>query len=177
MNSSTEKNTESVKTSGFKQDLEYLRQIPLFQNLDFECLKLLAMLSKKIEFVDGDQLIVEGEDDGFAYYLIQGKLISYYNRNGTVYQVRSHEPDQLVGGLGLFGKLFSLFTVEAVEKSTALRISREGFQKVMLQFPTTMPQIAANMTSEMVRWEQRRLNGINDENLEQTIHILGITLL
>lgn len=177
MSSFTEKNTESEKTSGFKQDLEYLRQIPLFQNLDFECLKLLAVLSRKIEFIGGDQLIVQGENDGFAYYLIQGKLTSYYKRNDTVYPVQSHEPGQFIGGLGLLGKLFSLFTVEAVEKSTVLRMHREGFQKVMLQFPGTMPQIAANMTSELIRWERNRLNSIDDENLEQTVHTLGISLL
>lgn len=177
MNSSTEKNAEQSKTSGFRQDLEYLRQIPIFQNLDFECLKLLAMLSKKIELINGDQLIIQGEDDGFAYYLIQGKLNSYYKKNDTVYPVQSHDPGQFIGGMGLFGKSLRLFTVEAVEKSTVLRLNREGFKKVMLQFPNTMTQISANLSAELVRWEQNLLNSIDDENLEQAMHTMGISLI
>ena len=177
MNSSTEKKAEQEKTSGFQQDLEYLRQVPLLQNLDFECLKLLAMLSRKIELIDGDQLIVQGEDDGFAYYLIQGKLNSSYKQNDIVYPVQSHEPGQFIGGMGLFGKSIRLFTVEAVEKTTVLRLHREGFQKVMVQFPETMAQLSANLSAEMVRWEQNRLNSLDDANLEQAMDTLGISLI
>jgi len=177
MNSSTEKNAESDKASGFQQDLEYLRQIPIFRSLDFECLKLLALLSKKIELIDGDQLMVQGEDDGSACYLIQGKLKSFYKRNDTIYPLQSIEPGQFIGAAGLFTKSMRLFTVEADEKSTILRVSREGFQKVMLQFPETMVQIAAKFSSEIVHWEQGRLNTLEEQELEQAMPGLGVSLL
>ena len=177
MNSSTGKNTEHDKASGFQQDLEYLRQIPMFRNLDFECLKLLALLSKKIELIDGDQVMVQGEDDGCACYLIQGKLKSFYTHKQSVYPLQSIDPGQFIGASGLFTKSTRLFTVEAEVKSTILRMSREGFQKVMLQFPETMVLIAANYSSAIVLWEQNRLNSIEEANLDQSMHTLGVSLL
>ena len=177
MNSSTGKNTEPEKTSAFQQDLEYLRQIPLFQNLDFECLKLLALLSKKIRLVEGDQLIVQGEDDGFAYYLIDGSLSCFLTRDGRVYPLPSIEPGRFIGTMGLFTKSVRLFTVQALEQSTVLRMHREGFQKVMLQFPESMRQITANLSAEIVRWEQGRLNTAEDDEIQQAPHTLGISLI
>lgn len=157
MNSPTEKNARQEKTSGFQQDLEYLRQIPLFQNLDYECLKLLAMLSRKVEVIEGDQLMVQGEDDGSACLLINGKLESFHEDEGTRYLTRSYEPGQFIGSVALFGVSIRLFSVVAVEKSIVLRINRDGFQKVMQKFPDMIIRVAANLTIGLVDWERAQL--------------------
>jgi len=177
MSSSTEKNVETDKSKGFQQDLEYLRQNPLFANLEFEFLKLLVMLSKKIELIEGDQLLVQDEDDGFSYYLISGKLTAYHSRNDRVYTLRSYEPGQFFGGMGLFGASSRLYTVEAVETSNVLRLHRDGFQKAVQRFPETMAHIVANMTAELLHWEKNRLSMIDDHHLEEGIQPLGISLL
>jgi len=52
MNSSTERSAESDKRTGFEQDLDHLRKVVLFQGLEYECLKLIAMLCKQIEMIE-----------------------------------------------------------------------------------------------------------------------------
>lgn len=177
MNSPTGKNAETERTSGFQQDLEHLRQVPLFQNLNYECLKLMAMLCRKAEIIDGDRLMVQGEDDGCAYLLITGKLESFHHRDGVRYHIGAYEPGQFIGGLALLGKSIRLFTVEATETSTILRINREGFRKVMQQFPDSMTKIAANLAVELSDWEQNQLNRAENRMLEEKEQLLGISLL
>ncbi len=177
MNSSTERHADSQKQSEFQQDLDFLRQVPLFQGLDYECLKLMAMLSKRIDLIEGDQLMVQGEDDGSCCYIISGSLKSFHNRNGTDSAVQTYEPGQFLGGLALLGKTIRLFTVQAMTESTILRLNRDSFQKVMQQFPGSMTKISANLAAELTGWERNRLKQAGDETLESGNRLSGISLL
>jgi CRP-like cAMP-binding protein len=177
MNSSTERNVESDKRTGFEQDLDHLRKVPLFQGLDYECLKLIAMLCKQIEMIEGDQLMVQGEDDGYAYYLVTGSLQIFHRQDDVDYPLKTLEPGQFIGGLALLGKTIRLFTVQANEKSTLLRLHRDNFQKVMEQFAGNMTRIAANLASELTGWEKDILNLTDRKELEGGNQVLGISLL
>lgn len=179
MSSSMEKNTEPDKNkhSEFQQNLDYLRQIPLFQGLDFECLKLLAMLSRRNDLVEGDQLITQGEDDGICCYIISGTLQSFHRTNDRDFTVQTYKPGQFIGGLALLGKIIRLFTVQAVTESTVLKLNREGFQKVMNQFPDSMARIGANLAAELNVWEQNILASEEDNSEETANRISGISLL
>ena len=177
MSSSMEKNAEQEKHSSFKQNLEYLREIPLLQGLDYESLKLITMLSKQIDLIEGDQLMVQGEDDGCAYYLINGNLRSSYRLYDKLYQLRDHAPGEFLGGLALLGPAIRLFTLYATESSSVLRLKRDGFQKVMNQYPGSMAKVAANFASVLSAREQGLLNQIDSEALESATQALGISLL
>ena len=177
MNSSTGKSADQEKQSSFKQNLEFLREIPLFQGVDYECLKLLTMLSKQIDLIEGDQLMVQGEDDGCAYYLLSGNLKSSYRIYDKLYQLRDHSPGQFLGGLALLGPAIRLFTVYASEPSSVLRLKRDGFQKVMDQYPDTMGKVAANFAAVLRAWEQDLLNQIEGGEQENRSQALGVSLL
>lgn len=178
MNSSTEKTTERTeKRSGFKQDLEFVRLIPLFQNLEYECLKLIAMLSKQINLVEGDQIITQGEDDGTAYYLIAGKLKAYHRRDDIDHLIQNFEEGQFIGGLSLLGKSIRLYNVQALQKSSVLSLHRENFQKIMKQYPQSMARIATNLAIELTNRDQKILNNISADEIEHNILRLGISLV
>ena len=177
MNSSTERSADQEKQSAFKQNLEYLREIPLFQGVDYECLKLLTMLSKQIDLIEGDKLMVQGEDDGCAYYLLTGNLKSSYRIYDRLYQLRDYTPGQFLGGLALLGPAIRLFTLYASEPSSVLRLKRDGFQKVMDQYPDSMVKVAANLAQVLRAREQDLLNQIEDEERETGNLALGVSLL
>jgi CRP-like cAMP-binding protein len=177
MNSSTERSADQEKQSVFKKNLEYLREIPLFQGVDYECLKLLTMLSKQIDLIEGDKLMVQGEDDGCAYYLLNGNLKSSYRIYDRLYQLRDHAPGQFLGGLALLGPAIRLFTLYASEPSSVLRLKRDGFQKVMDQYPDSMVKIAANLAAVLRAREQDLLNQIEDAEPETGNQALGVSLL
>jgi CRP-like cAMP-binding protein len=177
MNSSTERSANQQKQTVFKQNLEYLREIKLFQGLDYECLKLLTMLSKQIDLVEGDKVMVQGEDDGCAYLLLNGNLKSSYRQYDRLYQLSDHPPGQFLGGLALLGPAIRLFTVYASEPSSVLRLKRDGFQKVMDQYPDSMVKVAANLAAVLRAKEQDLLNQIGDEERETGNLVLGVSLL
>jgi CRP-like cAMP-binding protein len=177
MNSSTERSADQEKQSVFKRNLDYLREIPLFQGVDYECLKLLTMLSKQIDLIEGDKLMVQGEDDGCAIYLLSGNLKSSYRIYDRLYQLRDHPPGQFLGGLALLGPAIRHFTLYASEPSSVLRLKRDGFQKVMDQYPDGMVKVAANLATVLRVWEQDLLNQIGDQEQEIGNQALGVSLL
>ena len=177
MNSSTERSADQEKQTVFKQNLERLREITLFQGLDYECLKLLTMLSKQIDLIEGDKVMVQGEDDGCAYLLLNGNLKSSYRIYDRLYQLRDHAPGQFLGGLALLGPAIRLFTVYASEPSSILRLKRDGFQKVMDQYPDSMVKVAANLAAVLRAKEQDLLNQIVEDERETGNLALGVSLL
>ena len=178
MSLSTEKATdkESEKTSGFKEDLEFLRQAPLLRGLDYECLKILAMLCQRIEYTKGDQLMVQGEDDAHAYGILSGQLKVIYTENETSHVIRQYGTGQFVGGCALLGRMPRTFTLQAVEKTVTLCLSREQFQKALQQFPASSSKVTANIVSELLEWDRSLLDVHNiEKNLD--FRTLGVSLL
>ena len=169
-------NMNTQKSSGFQEDLEYLRHTPLLRRLDYECLKLLAMVSRRIDFTAGDQVAVQGEDDGQAYFIIAGQLQAYYVKDGNSHLVRTYDPGQFIGSLALLGKMPRIFTLQAQEDAEALRLGRDEFQKALEQFPSSLSKIISCLTTELLAWDRMLLE---DEGfkMEKDFHALGISLL
>ncbi len=178
MSLSTEKVTEqnSKKTSGFQEDLEHLRQVPLLRGLDYECLKLLAMLCSRITFITGDQLMIPGEDDGHAFLILSGRVQAIYTDGDSGQVIRRFGPGTFVGSCALLGKPRRLFTLQATEETMTLRLNREGFQKTLQQFPTEIFKITANFVTELVEWDRSLLDVQSIEKLAD-YRALGVSFL
>lgn len=159
MSLSTEKATEqeTIITSGFQEDLEHLRQTPLLRGLDYKCLKLLAMLCRRTTLIVDDQLMVQGEDDGHAFMILSGKVNALYTEGDKSQVICQFGAGQFIGGTALFGKSQRLFTVQAAEETTILRLRREEFRKVIEQFPGALSKITSNLVSELVAWDRTML--------------------
>jgi CRP-like cAMP-binding protein len=167
---------QSQKKSGFKEDLEILRQASLLRGLDYECLKLLAMLCQRIEYTKDEQLMVQGEDAEHAHCIISGQLSAIHTENETDHVIRQYGTGQFVGGCALLGRIPHIFTLQAVEKTTTLRLSREQFTKVLQQFPESLTKITANLVSELAEWDRSMLDSKSTSN-DFDGDSLGVSLL
>ena len=178
MSLSTEKTADQVKhrNSGFQEDLEKLWQAPMFHRLEPDCLKLLTMLCKRIDFVVDDELMVQGEDDGNAYLIMTGQLSAIYSAKSGSHVIRNYESGELVGGCALLGRMLRHFTLKATQNTTALQLSREDFQKVMQQFPKNVALFASSLISELVDWDRILLERQQAEGKFDS-RTLGISLL
>lgn len=166
---------ENVKmSSGFNEDLGYLRQIDLLNRLDYDCLKLLAMLSRRIDFIAGDQLMVEGEDDGAAFYIISGRVRVIHSAGKHDQVIREYEPGQFLGGMALLGRMVRLYSLEALEETIALSLSRQSFQKAVQQFPGNFEKATGSLITELTSWDQALLTA---GRYEENIPGLGVSLL
>ena len=167
---------EMKKNSGFKEDLEHLRQVFLLRGLDYECLKLLAMFCQRVEFINDDQLMVQGEDDGYAFLILSGQVKAVFIESDASSVIRQYGIGEFVGGCALLGRMPRLFTLQATEETTALRLGREQFQKALQQFPASVSKITGSLLLELVEWDRSRLDMKNGEGGSDH-HALGVSLL
>lgn len=173
----TEKPSEQgLNTSGFQQDLEHLRQIPMLSGLEYGCLKLLAMVCRNIVFHIGEQLIVQGEDHDYAYFIISGRLAASYTEDETRHVVREFTSGQLIYGAALLGSEPALFGLQAMEETKVLCLQREEFHKAMQKFPNGISRIADSLVSDLVRWDRSML-AIKRKNGERDYSSVGVSLL
>ena len=56
-----------------QQDVDLLRNVPLFRNIESQKLKLIAFTSERLSFMKGEDLFLEGSLGDSAYILIEGE--------------------------------------------------------------------------------------------------------
>lgn len=178
MSLSGEKAVDDKKSqdSGYQEDLELLRKCNIFQNVDLECLKLLAMLSKRIDFIEGDQLIVQGEDDGKGYLILSGSVSAMSDGDKEQRVVREYHGGEFIGSCALLGKMVRLFTVVASESTTVLCLRRDEFVKVMRQQPENFERVVRNVLNELSEWDRVLIQKMESEEQVSPTN-LGISLL
>jgi CRP/FNR family cyclic AMP-dependent transcriptional regulator len=136
-------------------EVELLRRIPLFANIDTSRLKLLAFTSERLTFEDGAVLFREGDRGDSAYLILTGKVdISVGSPNGDVV-VASLGANNIVGEMSLLCETPRTATVTAVESLDTLRIKKDQFFGLLRDLP--------QMTLEIMRELAMRLNNVNKE--------------
>ena len=152
MNSSMEKN-ETCPTSEFDRNLSILREIYFFSELPLDTLKVLAYLCTRENFKPGDYLFHQKDDDGRAFYLINGQARLIYEDESGSATIRDFDKDTFVGSLALLGNSRRLFSLQALTDISCLILERQKFSKVMEQFPTIIPRVLQAVVGSIYSWE------------------------
>jgi CRP/FNR family transcriptional regulator, cyclic AMP receptor protein len=143
-----------------KEEVDLLRRIPLFANVERSKLKLLAFTSERIAFEAGQVLFREGDTADAAYILIEGEAeISIDSPTGPV-RVAVLGRDAVVGEIGILCGLPRTATARAKERLVCLRIGSELFLRLVNEFP----EIASAVTRELAH----RLEAMN-KNLRDAL--------
>ncbi|MEQ8602025.1 MAG: ABC transporter transmembrane domain-containing protein [Marivibrio sp.] len=143
-------------------EAQTLRQVPLFANLDPTRLKFLAFTSERKIYQPGEVLMREGEDGDAAYVILDGLADVLVGDGPTEKVLFPLGPNKLVGELALLNDAKRSATVRAVEKTTALRLSREVFSEMARQDP----YFAFEMTRDLGRRLILTTDQLNDAREE-----------
>jgi len=170
-----EKNN-STPSSEFQENLELLRQIYFFSGLPLETLKVFAYLCTREKFKPGEPIFSQDEDDGQAFYIINGQARLERRDNGDTHQVREYRTGEFIGGLTLLGETKRLFSLKSVTETTCLVLSREKFSKTMEQFPRLMAKICNAVAKNIDLWEERFISDRADQ-CGDCLNQLGVTLI
>ncbi len=170
-----EKNN-SAPSSEFQENLELLRQIYFFSGLPLETLKVFAYLCSREKFKQDQYIFTQDEDDGQAFYFIDGKASLERNTNGETTVVREYATGEFVGGLTLLGETKRLFSLKSVAETTCLVLDREKFKKTMEQFPGLLVKICNAVAKSIDTWEERFLSDRVDQ-CGDCLDKLGVTLI
>lgn len=172
---SPEKNSERP-SSEFQDNLNLLRQTYFFSGLPLETLKVFAYLCTRQKYDPGEYLFRQDEEDGQAFYFIEGQAELKRDDAGNPRRIRSYAAGDFVGGLTLLSEMRRLYSLTAIEPSICLVLNREKFSKALEQFPEVMPRVFKAVANSIDHWEERFLTDVADQ-CGGCLEKLGVSLI
>ena len=106
-----------------QQDVDLLRNVPLFRNLDAAKLKLLAFTSERLTYSAGDNLFLQGDSGDSAYVIVEGEADIIIDTPGGPITVATVKQNDWVGEIAILCDVPRTATITAKSKLTTLPIS------------------------------------------------------
>jgi CRP/FNR family transcriptional regulator, cyclic AMP receptor protein len=130
---------------GLLDEVELLRKIPLFSKIEPSKLKLLAFTSERLTYAEGDVLFEQGDAGDAAYIIIGGKADVVVDTPGGPLIVATLDEHEIVGEIAILCDVPRTATVKAKTEVTTLRITKDLFFSLVVEFP----QIAVEIMREL----------------------------
>lgn len=137
------------------EEVELLRNIPMFANIEPSKLKLLAFTSERMAFKDGDVLFRQGEQGDSAYVIIVGEADVIVDTPKGPLTVAKLKRNDIVGEIAILCDVPRTATVKAATKLEAMVIAKDLFFRLIMEFP--------QMAVEIMRELAHRLEKTNEQ--------------
>lgn len=136
------------------EEVELLKNIPLFAKIEPSKLKLLAFTSERLNYADGQVLFNQGDSGDAAYIIIGGTASVLIGTGNGMVEVAQLSKGDVVGEIAILCDVPRTATVQAKESLITLKINKEGFFRLVTDFP----QIAVEIMRELAaRLEQTNI--------------------
>lgn len=135
------------------EEVELLRNIPMFANIEPSKLKLLAFTSERMTFKDGDILFRQGEAGDSAYVIIGGEADVIVDTPKGPLTVAKLKRNDIVGEIAILCDVPRTATIKASSSLEAMVIAKDLFFRLVMEFP--------QMAVEIMRELARRLDATN----------------
>jgi CRP-like cAMP-binding protein len=132
-------------------EVQSLRQVPMFREIDPARLKLLAFTSERVQFAQGQRFFSQGDAADAAYVLLAGKADVVLNTPNGEIKVAELAHNALVGEMGILSDAPRSATIVASEPTTALRIDKRVFLELLTQFPQMALAVMREIASRLER--------------------------
>ncbi len=121
---------------GLEQEVDILRRIPLFQNIEPSKLKLMAFASERVTFAGGTALFEQGEEGDAAYIVLEGTAdVRVTADSGEAITVAQVAPNDIVGEIAILCDVPRTASVVATSELVTLKITKELFFRMVYDFP------------------------------------------
>jgi len=176
MDLNSDKDSFTGTSSEFQENLSALREIPFFSKLPMEKLKLFAYLCTRNSYKPGDYLFQQGDDDGRAFYILEGNAALICQKEDQEIMIREYGKNRFLGGIAILGKNRRIFSLRAMDPMICLVLKREKFKRILEQFPElTLQAIQGNLES-IHAWEKHFLSH-NLEDCQKCYKSLGVSVI
>jgi CRP/FNR family cyclic AMP-dependent transcriptional regulator len=133
------------------EEVELLRKIPLFANLEPSKLKLLAFTSERITYDAGQVLFYQGDMGDAAYIIVDGEAeVKVGTPNGDI-TVATLSRNDFVGEIAILCDVPRTATVQAKTRVVTLRIAKDLFFRLIAEFPQMSVEIMRELASRLER--------------------------
>ena len=123
------------------EEVDILRNIPLFGNIEPSKLKLLAFTSQRLAFGQGDYLFKQGDHGDAAYIIVSGEAdVLVDGPNGEI-KVAHFGKNDIIGEIAILCDVPRTATVRAKSALTTLRITKDLFLRMLMDFPASSSDV------------------------------------
>ncbi|MFC0283720.1 Crp/Fnr family transcriptional regulator [Camelimonas abortus] len=138
-----------------ENEVQSLRQVPMFRDIDPARLKLLAFTSERVQFSDGQRFFTQGDVGDAAYVILEGAAnVLLETPNGQI-KVAEFGPNALIGEMAVLAETPRSATVAAVGDVVALRIDKRVFLELLAQFPQMAIAVMREIAMRLERTNAR----------------------
>jgi CRP-like cAMP-binding protein len=118
-----------------EQEVEILRNIPMFAKIEPAKLKLMAFASERITFKPGQTLFQQGDAGDAAFIVIEGSADVLVDTPTGALKVAQLKRNDIIGEIAILCDVPRTATVTAAEELTALKITKDLFFRMVIDFP------------------------------------------
>ncbi len=116
------------------EEVEVLRKIPLFANIEPAKLKLMCFASQRMTFNPGQVLCGQGDVGDSAYIILEGKAEVVVENHAPLVVAQIGKND-IIGEIAILCDVPRTASVIATSELTALEITKDLFFRMVTDFP------------------------------------------
>lgn len=133
------------------QEVEALRRVPLFREIEPRRLKLLAFTSERLTFRAGQDVVTQGDPGDAAYIILDGEAdVLVITPSGPI-NVAQLGKNEVIGEIAILTGVPRTATVRAVTDLQALRIGKDTFFKLIADVPDMGLEIMKELARRLER--------------------------
>lgn len=166
---SLEQNPDPSVINQLTDTQEFLNRFHIFSGAPAGVVRLFAYLAKSEEYLQGQDILIQGERCDRFFLIVSGKVDIFQNCSGRRFhlQLLCGNSINYFGELALLAEFDWFFSARAWTDVKLLTISREAFSKVMDRYPEyykTMVQKIINLRiSRFVDQQQYLMDHISSD--------------
>ena len=132
-----------------EQEVELIRQFPIFSKIQPAMQKLLCFSSERLTYDAGQVMFNAGDAADAAYIIIDGSVeISVPTPSGPII-VNTLGKNELLGEIAIVGEVPRTATAKALTKLETLKISKELFMKIIRENPDAAIELVKILASRL----------------------------
>lgn len=136
------------------EEVDLLRQIPMFQKVEQSKLKLLAFTSERLVFQPEQVICEQGEPGDSMYVIVDGEADVIVNLPNGPLTVATLKKNSFFGEIAILCDVPRTATVKATSTLTTLRITTDLFYRLVSEFPQMTIEIMREIAARLDRTTQ-----------------------
>lgn len=137
------------------EEVELLRNIPLFAKLEPSKLKLLAFTAERITYEADQVLFRQGDVGDAAYIIVDGSAKVLVDTDQGEIEVATLARNDFVGEIAILCDVPRTATVQATAQTVTLRITKDLFFRLVAEFPEMSVEIMRELASRLEHTTQQ----------------------
>lgn len=118
-----------------RENVGWLRQVPLFSQMEENKLRMLAFASERVGMEAGQFLFRQGDVAEASYVIVSGSVAVIYEDEDGPHDIFALKPGDMVGELSLFTEDHCVTSAKALEPLQVLRIAKSIHIRMLEEFP------------------------------------------